>query len=59
MIMSDKIEDILYKAHYGGIKHKVIEESNRLSKQNKYKHLEVGDRLEIAYNKVWKNYKNK
>lgn len=59
MIMSDKIEDILYKAHYEGIKHKVLTESNRLSKQDKYKHLEVGDRLEIAYNKVWKKYKNK
>ena len=57
--MSDKIEDILYKAHYRGIKNKVIEESSKLSKQNKYKYLEVGDRLEIAYNKVWKNYKNK
>tara|TARA_R110000782_G_scaffold133173_1_gene225508 strand:- start:196 stop:369 length:174 start_codon:yes stop_codon:yes gene_type:complete len=57
--VSDKIEDILYKAHYDGIKHKVLEESNKLSKQNKYKYLEVGDRLEIAYNKVWKKYKNK
>ena len=26
MIVSDKIEDILYKAHYRGIKNKVIEE---------------------------------
>ena len=57
--MNDKIEDVLYKAHYEGIKDKVLEESNRLSKLKKYKHLEVGDRLEIAYNKVWKNYKNK
>ena len=57
--MSDKIEDILYKAHYDGFKDKVIEESNKLSKQNKYKYLEVGDRLEIAYNNIWKKYKNK
>ena len=57
--MSDKIEDILYKAHYEGIKHKVILESSKLSKQNKYKNLEVGDRLEIAYNKIWKKYKTK
>ena len=56
--MSDKIEDILYKAHYKGIKHKVLTESNRLLKQNKYKYLEVGDRLEIAYNNIWKRYKN-
>jgi hypothetical protein len=59
MIMSDKIEDILYKAHYEGIKNKVLEESTRLSTQNKYKYLEVGDRLEIAYNNIWKKYKNK
>ena len=57
--MEDKIEDILYKAHYSGIKDKVLIESNRLSKLRGYKHLEVGDRLEIAYNKIWKNYKNK
>ena len=57
--MSDKIEDILYKAHYEGIKHKVLTESNRLLKQDKYKNLEVGDRLEIAYNKIWKKYKIK
>ena len=57
--MSDKIEDILFKAYYEGIKDKVLIESSRLSTQNKYKHLEVGDRLEIAYNKIWKKYKIK
>ena len=57
--MSDKIEDILYKAHYEGIKNKVLTESNRLLKQDKYKNLEVGDRLEIAYNNIWKKYKIK
>ena len=57
--MSDKIEDILYKAHYEGIKNKVLTESNKLLKQDKYKNLEVGDRLEIAYNKIWKKYKIK
>ena len=50
--MSDKIEDILYKAHNEGIKDKVRKESNKLSKQTKYKYLEVGDRLEMAYNNV-------
>jgi hypothetical protein len=59
MIMSDKIEDILYKAHYEGIKNKVLTESSKLLKQDKYKNLEVGDRLEIAYNKIWKKYKIK
>jgi len=59
MIVSNKIEDILYKAHHEGIKNKVLEESNRLLKQNKYKYLEVGDRLEIAYNNIWKKYKTK
>ena len=59
MIMSDKIEDILYKAHYGGIKNKVLTESSKWLKQDKYKNLEVGDRLEIAYNKIWKKYKIK
>ena len=57
--MSDKIEDILYKAHYEGIKNKVLTESSKLLKQDKYKNLEVGDRLEIAYNKIWKKYKIK
>ena len=59
MIMSDKIEDILYKAHYEGIKNKVLTESSKLLNQDKYKNLEVGDRLEIAYNKIWKKYKIK
>ena len=57
--MSDKIEDILFKAYYEGIKDKVLIESARISTQNKYKNLEVGDRLEIAYNNIWKKYKNK
>ena len=59
MIMSDKIEDILYKAHHEGIKNKVLTESSKLLKQNKYKYLEVGDRLEISYNNIWKKYKAK
>ena len=50
--MNDKIEEILYQALDEGIKDKVLKESNRLGKLNKYKHLEVGDRLEIAYNNV-------
>ena len=50
--MNDKIEEILYQALDEGIKDKVLRESNRLSKLNKYKHLEVGDRLEIAYNNI-------
>ena len=40
--MNDKIEDVLYEAHRRGIKSKVLNESNRLSKQAKYKHFEVG-----------------
>jgi hypothetical protein len=56
--MSDKIEDILFKAYYEGIKDKVLIESSKLSTQSKYKYLEVGDRLEIAYNNIWKKYKN-
>ena len=59
MIVSNKIEDILYKAHHEGIKNKVLTESSKLLKQNKYKYLEVGDRLEIAYNNIWKKYKAK
>jgi|TARA_R110000787_G_scaffold28512_1_gene77791 hypothetical protein len=50
--MNDKIEEILYQALDEGIKGKVLKESNRLGKLNKYKHLEVGDRLEIAYNNI-------
>ena len=54
--MSDKIEDILYKAHYEGIKNKVLTESSKLLKQDKYKNLEVGDRLEVAFNNVVEIY---
>jgi hypothetical protein len=50
--MVDKIEEILYQALGEGIKDKVLKESTRLSKLKKYKHLEVGDRLEIAYNTI-------
>ena len=57
--MSDKIEDILYEAHHKGIKNKVLTESTKLLKQAKYRNLEVGDRLEIAYNNIWKKYKIK
>ena len=59
MIVSNKIEDILYKAHHEGIKNKVLTESSKLLKQSKYKYLEVGDRLEVAYNNIWKKYKIK
>jgi|TARA_R110000782_G_scaffold83290_1_gene163292 hypothetical protein len=57
--MSDKIEDVLYEAHRRGIKSKVLNESNRLSKQAKYKHFEVGDRLEVAFNNIVKIYEYK
>ena len=54
-----KIEDVLYEASRRGIRSKVLDESNRLSKQAKYKHFEVGDRLEIAFNNVVEIYKYK
>ena len=54
-----KIEDVLYEAKRRGIRSKVLDESNRLSKQVKYKHLEVGDRLEIAFNNIVKMYEYK
>ena len=57
--MNDKIEDVLYEAHRRGIKSKVLNESNRLSKQAKYKHFEVGDRLEVAFNNIVKMYEYK
>ena len=57
--MSDKIEDVLYEAHRRGIKSKVLNESNRLSKQAKYKYFEVGDRLEVAFNNIVKIYEYK
>ncbi len=57
--MNDKIEEILYQALDEGIKGKVLKESNRLGKLNKYKHLEVGDRLEIAYNNIKEKYNGK
>lgn len=54
-----KIEDVLYEAHRRGIKSKVLDESTRLSKQAKYKHLEVGDRLEVAFNNIVEMYEYK
>tara|TARA_B110000908_G_C10266193_1_gene464168 strand:- start:3428 stop:3571 length:144 start_codon:yes stop_codon:yes gene_type:complete len=39
-------------AYYEGIKDDVLVESSKLNKQARYKHLEVGDRLEIAYNNI-------
>ena len=54
-----KIEDILYEAYRRGIKSKVLDESTRLSKQAKYKHFEVGDRLEVAFNNIVEMYKYK
>ena len=50
--MNDKIEEILYQALDEGIKDKVLKESTKLKNLAKYKHLEVGDRLEIAYNNI-------
>ena len=47
-----KIEEVLYQAYYEGIKGEVLVESLRLSKLSKYKNMEVGDRLGIAYEKV-------
>ena len=58
-IMSDKIEDVLYEAFRDGIKNEVISESTRLSKLKKYKYLEIGDRLEIAYNNIKEKYNGK
>tara|TARA_R110000822_G_scaffold179651_1_gene319458 strand:+ start:20 stop:295 length:276 start_codon:yes stop_codon:yes gene_type:complete len=58
-IMSDKIEDVLYEAFRDGIKDEVISESTRLSKLKKYKYLEIGDRLEIAYNNIKEKYNGK
>ena len=57
--MSNKIEDVLYEAYRRGIKSKVLDESTKLSKLKKYKHLEVGDRLEIAFNNIVEMYKYK
>ena len=57
--MSDKIEDILYNANELGIYNEVIKESKRLSKLKKHKYLEMGDRLEIAYNKIKKKNNGK
>ena len=54
-----KIEDVLYEAHRRGIKSKVLDESTRLSKQAKYKHSEVGDRLEVAFNNIVEMYEYK
>ncbi len=54
--MVDKVEDTLYEAHNLGIYNKVMRESKKLAK--KYPHMEVGDRLELALNKVIKKQSN-
>tara|TARA_Y100000389_G_scaffold181835_1_gene197903 strand:+ start:1480 stop:1656 length:177 start_codon:yes stop_codon:yes gene_type:complete len=49
-------EDILYQAHYEGIKDLVFAESKRLKTENpkKWKYVEYGDVIEQAYKNVKK-----
>ena len=56
--MSDKIEDILYEALRLGIRVEVLDLAATLSNIPKYKCMEVGDRLEVAY-KIVKEQREK
>jgi len=59
--MSDKVEDILYQAHYEGIWKEVMAVSKSLESNGK-SYYTVGDKFEEAYNIVKtknKNYENK
>ena len=54
-------EDILYQAHYEGIKELVFIESKRLRSENpkKWKYAEYGDVVEQAYKNVKEKLKKK
>ena len=54
-------EDILYQAHYEGIKELVFIESKRLRSENtkKWKYAEYGDVVEQAYKNVKEKQKKK
>jgi hypothetical protein len=56
-----RIEDILYKAHYEGIKDEVFIESKRLRESDpaKWKHREYSDVVSAAYDIVIKRNKLK
>jgi len=56
-----RIEDILYKAHYEGIKDEVFIESKKLreSDPSRWKHREYSDVVEAAYDIVIKRNKLK
>ena len=56
--MSAKIEDILYQALSEGIRNEVLSLAATLRDIPKYKWMEVGDRMEIAY-KIVKEQKEK
>jgi len=49
-------EDIVYKAYDEGLRDALFIEVNRLTKLGgKYKHMEVGEKFEIAYDNIIKN----
>ena len=53
-------EDIVYKAYDEGIRDALFIESNRLTKLGgKYKHMEIGEKFEIAYANITKKQKTK
>ena len=48
-----KSEDIIYRAYKEGIRDKLFIEVNRLNKSSSiYKHMETGDKFEIAYDNI-------
>jgi len=55
-----KSENIIYKAYNEGIRDELFIEVNRLNGLGGiYKHMEVGDKFEIAYTNIINNKKKK
>tara|TARA_R110002167_G_scaffold94835_1_gene252863 strand:+ start:382 stop:573 length:192 start_codon:yes stop_codon:yes gene_type:complete len=53
-------EDIIYQAYNEGIRDELFVEANRLTALGgKYKHMEMGDKFQIAYDNIIDNKKKK
>ena len=53
-------EDIIYKAYHEGIRNELFIEANRLSALGgKYKHMEMTDKFQIAYDNITNNNNKK
>ena len=55
LLAMSNVEDILYQAYDEGIYDEVMRVSKSLSTQDKYKYMEVSDRMDAAYQIVKDN----